>query len=71
MDVKIILKIIQIKNKWTYQVSLSPLVKNLAGWIHQVYKRKYKQGDRKCETYGIKNKNCKCFSKYTNVKEDL
>ena len=50
--------------------SLLSLANNLAERIHKI-KRKYKHNDKKCETYGIKPKNCDCFLEYTNFKDDL
>ena len=40
--------------------SLSNLVNNLAERIHKT-KRKYEHDDKKCETFGIKYKDCACF----------
>ena len=49
---------------------LSNLVNNIADGIHII---KCKQGhdNKKCETQGIKYKNCKCFLEYTNFKDNL
>ena len=52
-----------------YGNSLSNL-NNLAGAIHNV-KCKYWHNDEKCETYGIKYKNCECFFQYINFKDNL
>ena len=49
--------------------SLSNLVDNLAEGIHKI-KCKYKY-DKKCETCGIKYKDCECCHECTNVKDDL
>ena len=46
--------------------SLLSLANNLAN-----NPAKYKHDDKKCETYGIKYKNCDCFLEYINFKDDL
>ena len=50
--------------------SLSSIVNNFAEGIHKI-KCKYKNGDKKCETCGIKHKDCECFVEYTNFKDNL
>ena len=50
--------------------SLSNLVNNLSGGIHNV-KCKFRHDDRKCETCGIKYKYCDCFLECINLKDDL
>ena len=50
--------------------SLSNLVDNLVKVIHKI-QCKYGQVDIKCETCGIKYKNCPCFLENTNVKDNL
>ena len=50
--------------------SLSNLVNKLAEGIHKI-KCKYKHGDKKCESCGIKYKNCDWFLEYKNFKDDL
>ena len=50
---------------------LSSLVINLAEGIHKT-KCKYDGHDnKKCETCGIKYKDCDCCLEYTNVKDNL
>ena len=49
--------------------SLSDLVNNLAEEIHKI-KCKYRH-NKKCETCGVKCKDCECCLEYTNVKDDL
>ena len=48
--------------------SLSNLVNNLAEGIHKV-KCKYGHNDKKCETCGVKYKDCNCCVEYTNFKK--
>ena len=43
------------------------LVNNLAEGIHKI-KCRYGYDDKKCETWGIKYKDCNCFLEYTNLK---
>ena len=50
--------------------SLSNLVNNLVEGIHKIV-CKYRHDDKKCETYGIKYKDCFYFLEYTSVKNDL
>ena len=50
--------------------SLANLVDNLAEVIRKV-KCKYGHNNKKCETCGIKYKDCECCLEYTNVKDDL
>ena len=50
--------------------SLSNLVNNLAKGIHKS-KCEYGDNDKKCETYRIKYKDCNCFFKNTNFKDNL
>ena len=50
--------------------SLSSFVNNLAEVIHKI-KCKYEHDNKKCDTCGIKYKNCDCFLEYTNFKDDL
>ena len=50
--------------------SLSNLVNNPSEGIHRI-KCKYGRGNKKCETCGIKCKDCSCFLKYTHFKDDL
>ena len=50
--------------------SLSNLVNNLFERIHKI-KCKYGNGNKKCETCGIKYEICDCFLEYTNFKDDL
>ena len=47
--------------------SLSNLVNNLAARIHK-FKFKYGHDNEKCETCGIKYKDCECCFEYTRVK---
>ena len=49
---------------------LSNLVNNLARGIHKII-CKNEHDNKKCETYGIKYKDCKCFLEYTNFKDNL
>ena len=49
---------------------LSNLVNNLPDRIHKI-KCKYGNNAKKCETCGIKYKDCDCFLEYTNFKDDL
>ena len=46
------------------------LVDNLAEVIHKI-KCKCGIDNKKCETCGIKYKDCECYLEYTNVKDDL
>ena len=50
--------------------SLSNVVNNLAQRIHKI-KWKYCHDDKKCQTCGIKYRDCGCFLKYINVKDNL
>ena len=50
--------------------SLSNFVTNLPEGINKM-KCKCVHGNEKCETCGIKYKDCKYCLKYTSVKEDL
>ena len=50
--------------------SLSNLADNLAEAIHKI-KCKYRHDNKKCETCGIKNRDCECCLKYLNIKNDL
>ena len=45
--------------------SLSNFVNNLSGGIHR-NKCKFRHGDKKCETCGIKYKFYNCLLEYTN-----
>ena len=45
---------------------LSNLPNNFVKWIQKI-KWKYKHCDKKCETWGIKYKDCECFFEYTNL----
>ena len=47
--------------------SLSNLVNNISEGIHTI-KCKHRHDDKKCETFGIKYKNCNGFIKYTEFK---
>ena len=38
--------------------------------LHKI-KCNYRHDDKKCETCGIKYKNCDCFLEYTGIKDDL
>ena len=49
---------------------LSNLVDNLAEGIRKI-KHKYRLDKNKCETCGIKYKDCKCCFKYINFKDDF
>ena len=49
---------------------LSNLVDKLAEGIHKI-QCKYGHDNEKCETCGIKYKDCDCCLEYTNVKDDL
>ena len=50
--------------------SLLDLANNLAKGIHNViYKNLH--DNKKCETYGIKYKDCACFLEYTNFRDSL
>ena len=46
--------------------SLSNLVNNVAEGIHKI-KCKYEDNDKKCETCGIKYKDCDCFLEYNKL----
>ena len=46
--------------------SLSNFVNNSSEGLHRI-KRKFRHGDKKCETCGIKYKYCDCFLEYTNL----
>ena len=50
--------------------SLSNLVGYLPEGIHEI-KFKYEHDNKKCETCGIKYKDCECCLEYANVKADL
>ena len=50
--------------------SLSNVVNNLVGGIHQI-KYKYGHDNKTCEKCGVKFKNFECCLEYTNVKNDL
>ena len=50
--------------------SLSNFVNNFIEGIHKI-KCKYEHDNRKCDTCGIKCKNCECFLEYTNCKYNL
>ena len=50
--------------------SLSNFVNNFIEGIHKI-KCKYEHDNRKCDTCGIKYKNCECFLEYTNCKYNL
>ena len=50
--------------------SLSNLVNNLAEGIHEI-QCKYRHDDKKCETCGIKYKDCDYLLEYTSFKDDL
>ena len=50
--------------------SLSNLANNVSEGIYRI-KCKFGQGDKKCETYGIKYKYCNCLIKYRNFKDNL
>ena len=50
--------------------SLSSHVNNLAEEIHTV-KWKYRRDNKKCETCGIKYKNCEFCPECTNFRDDL
>ena len=50
--------------------SLSSLVNNFAEGIHE-NKNKYGHDDKKCETCGIKYKDCECCIEHTNVENNL
>ena len=50
--------------------SLSNLVNKLVKEIHRI-KCKYGHENKKCETCGIKYRDCECCLEYTNVKDDL
>ena len=49
---------------------LSNLDNNVAEGIHKL-KCKYGHYNKKCETYGIKYKDCECCLKYTNLKNNV
>ena len=49
---------------------LSNLVNNLAERIYKI-KCKYEHDDKKCETWGIKYKDCECLLGCTNFKDNL
>ena len=49
---------------------LSNLVNNLAEGIHKI-KCKYGRDDKKCETCGIKYKDCEHCLEYSNLRDDL
>ena len=49
--------------------SLSNLVNNLSEGIHRI-NCKYRHDYKKCETCRINYKNCDCFFKYINFKDD-
>lgn len=50
--------------------SLSYLVDNLDEELDKI-KCKYQNGNKKCEKYGVKYKDCKCYHKSPNVKDQL
>ena len=50
--------------------SLSNLVNNLAKWIHQI-KCKNEHDNEKCETCGIKYKDCARFLEDINFRDNL
>ena len=50
--------------------STSNVVNNLAEGVHRI-KCKYGHNNKKCETCGIKYKNCEDFLEYTNFKDIL
>ena len=50
--------------------SLSNLVNNVAQGIHKI-KCKNERDDQKCETCGIKYKDCDCFLEHINFKNGL
>ena len=50
--------------------SISNPVDNLAEGIHKI-KCKYGHDNKKCETCGIKYKDCGCCLEYKNVKDNL
>ena len=50
--------------------SLSNPVNNPIEWIHRI-KDKNGHDYKKCETSGIKWKDCDCFLEYKNFKDDL
>ena len=68
-------KIISSKLKLIYCTKfivslLLNLFNNLAKWIYKI-KCKYAHENKKCETCGIKHKECECCLEYINIKEDL
>ena len=50
--------------------SLSNLVNNLAERVNKI-KYKYGHDNKKCETCGIKCKDCECCFEYTSIEDDL
>ena len=50
--------------------SLSNIINNLDEGIHKI-KCKYGHDDKKCETCGIKYKDCVCFFEYINFQDSL
>ena len=50
--------------------SLSNLYNNLSEEIHRT-KCKYRDYDKKCETFRIKYNYCNCYLECTNFKDDL
>ena len=50
--------------------SLTSFVDNLAGGNRKI-KCKYGHNNKKCETFGIKQKDCECCLEDKNVKDDL
>ena len=63
--------ILQFIDSATFMASaLSNLVNNLSERIHRI-KCKFGHDDKKCETCGIKYKDCDCFLEYMNYKDGL
>ena len=50
--------------------SLSNFASNLSEGIHRI-KCKFRHDDKKCETCGIKSKDCNCFLECINFKDDV
>ena len=53
-----------------FMASSSNLVNNLVEGIHKI-KSRYEHIDEKCETCEVNYKDCDCFLKYTNFKDEV
>ena len=50
--------------------SLSNLTDNLTEGIHKI-KYKYEYDNRKCETCGVKHKDCECCLEYEKIRDNI